>query len=75
MKYIEQTVYDIKTGKWITEMVEYVENVGHTEPQKTIEEEVTELKDQIKSLNNANIELLSNNLDLDFRLLELEFKR
>ena len=65
---IEQVIYDVKTGETRIEEIEVPDIVEELEPiqSPTIEE-------RLLKLENADIDIIATNWDIDFRICEIEW--
>ena len=65
---IEQVIYDVKTGETRIEEIEVPDIVEELEPIQppTIEE-------RLLKLENADIDIIATNWDMDFRICEIEW--
>lgn len=65
---IEQVIYDVKTGEIRIEEIEVPDIVEELEPiqSPTIEE-------RLLKLENADIDIIATNWDMDFRICEIEW--
>ena len=65
---IEQVIYDVKTGETRVEQIEVSNIIEEAEPIQlpTIEE-------RLLKLENADIDIIATNWDMDFRISEVEW--
>ena len=65
---IEQVIYDVKTGETRIEEIEVEDVIEELEPIQppTIEE-------RLLKLENADIDIIATNWDMDFRICEIEW--
>ena len=65
---IEQVIYDVKTGETRVEQIEVSNIIEEAEPIQlpTIEE-------RLLKLENADIDIIATNWDMDFRICEVEW--
>lgn len=65
---IEQVIYDVKTGEIRVEEIEVEDVIEELEPIQppTIEE-------RLLKLENADIDIIATNWDMDFRICEIEW--